>query len=271
MATLEGKKIIVIGGTSGIGYAVAKGALLSRAAHVLVASSSPDKVKRAVVRLCAEPALQDQQGLDKRVQGEVVDMKDSKAVKAFVAGAGEVDHLVITSGRYEGMIDFKNGDLDSMRGAYRGPVQRGHGAYSCMYAAGVFDDRFWGAAAAAQAAKLRTGGSITFTIGTVLHRPLPNGALATSMTGTLDAFTRALALELAPIRVNVVSPGAVQTELWDALPAEMRAPMIKNLVEKLPVKHVAGPEEVAEAYLFLMKCGYMTGKRIDVEGGALLV
>ena len=92
--------------------------------------------------------------------------------------------------------------------------------------------------AAAQAAKLRAGGSITFTIGTcrrstrspapthacrisrpgtVLHRPLPNGALATSMTGSLDAFTRALALELAPIRVNIVSPGAVQTEVRTSL------------------------------------------------------
>lgn len=117
MATLEGKKIIIIGGTSGIGYAVAKGALLSLAAHVTVASSSPDKVKGAVARLAVEPALQKLQlDVPARVTGEVVDMNNTEVIRAFLEKVGEVDHLVITSGRFTGMIDFKTADLKDSRG-----------------------------------------------------------------------------------------------------------------------------------------------------------
>lgn len=116
MATLEGKKIVVIGGTSGIGYAVAKGALLSLAEHVFVASSSPDRVKAAVSRLGAEPALQKlQPELPKRVTGDVVDMANTKAIQEYLTKVGEIDHLVITSGRFTGMIDFKNADLKDSR------------------------------------------------------------------------------------------------------------------------------------------------------------
>lgn len=117
MATLEGKKIVVIGGTSGIGYAVAKGALLSLAAHVVVASSSPDKVKAAVARLATEPALQKAQiDVPARVTGEVVDMNNTEVVRTFLAQVGEVDHLVITSGRFTGAVDFKTADLEQSRG-----------------------------------------------------------------------------------------------------------------------------------------------------------
>lgn len=116
MATLDGKKVVVIGGSSGMGYAVAKGALLSLAEHVLVASSSKAKVDAAVARLLAEPALQ-ARSLEGRVSGDVVDLKDTQGITAFFERAGEIDHLVITGGSVNPTVDFGNEDLSKYKGA----------------------------------------------------------------------------------------------------------------------------------------------------------
>lgn len=116
MATLEGKKIVIIGGSSGIGYSVAKASLLNLAGHVLVASSSKAKVDGAVTRLLAEPALK-AQSLQGRVSGDVVDLKDTQNVVAFFEKVGEIDHLIITSGSIARTIDFRTEDLNKHRGA----------------------------------------------------------------------------------------------------------------------------------------------------------
>ena len=115
MATLEGKKIVIVGGTSGIGYSVAKASLLSLAEHVLVASSSPPRVEAAVKRLLAEPALQGQADLTGRLTGEVLDIRDTVAVRAFFDKIGEIDHLIITSGNISLQFEFQNADLDALK------------------------------------------------------------------------------------------------------------------------------------------------------------
>lgn len=160
MATLEGKKIVIIGGSSGIGYSTAKASLLNFAGHVLVASSSKAKVDAAVARLLADPAfqLQSSQG---RVSGDVIDLKDTQDVAAFFERVGEIDHLIITSGSIARTIDFRTEDLSKHRGVFC-PYVLETGLTTLVDA---FDVRFWGAAVAAQKAKIRAGGSITFTIG----------------------------------------------------------------------------------------------------------
>ncbi|THG97681.1 hypothetical protein EW145_g7564, partial [Phellinidium pouzarii] len=243
MATLAGKVIVVVGGSSGIGYGVAKASLLSRAAHVIIASSSQAKVTAALAKLQAEVSSA---GVEGKVTGDVVDARDSASVKALCARVGEVDHFM----NKEASTAFISGsgiDLDPR-------------------SADMFDLRFWGAATAAQAVKIRPGGSITFTIGALLVKPLPSFSLVVANIGAVDALTRGLAVDLAPVRVNVVSPGIVKTEFIDLAP-EMREKMYEDAERKLLVKHVADPDEVAEAYLFLMKCGYITGQRIEVDGG----
>ena len=117
MTTLVGKKIVVIGGSSGIGYSVAKASLLNLAAHVFVASSSKAKVDAAVERLLAEPTLQ-AQSPEGRVSGAVVDLKDSQSITSFFEKVGEIDHLVITSGSVAGTIDFRTEDLSKHRGEF---------------------------------------------------------------------------------------------------------------------------------------------------------
>ncbi|KAF7795386.1 hypothetical protein EIP86_006544 [Pleurotus ostreatoroseus] len=233
MATLEGKKIVVIGGSSGIGYSVAKAALLNLAGHVIVASSSKARVDGAVVRLFSEPDLQGKlsQG---SIRGDVVDLGNTDVVAEFFEKTGEIDHLVITSGSPRRTIDFRTEDLGKHRD--------------------TFDIRFWGTATAAQKAKIRPGGSITFTTGTAFFKPRASYTLMVSGAGTVDALTRSLAVELAPIRVNVVCPGAIETEQrWQLLPKDVADKMLAEYQAKLPVKRIAKPAELAEAYLFLMK------------------
>ena len=117
MSTLEGKKVVVIGGSSGIGYAVVKAALLALADHVTVASSSPSKVDTAVRGLLAEPVLQMHTDLVNRVSGKVLDIKNTEAVREFFEKLGEIDHLVITAGTHGGLRgDFKEKDIDKLKG-----------------------------------------------------------------------------------------------------------------------------------------------------------
>lgn len=165
MATLEGKKIVIIGGSSGIGYSVAKTSLLNLAEHVLVASSSQAKVDAAVKRLLAEPALQ-AQSPNGRISGDVVDLQDTQGIAALFEKIGEIDHLIITSGSVSQTIDFRTEDLSKHKGALRPHIayafRNGTNRHRFVDA---FDVRFWGAAVAAQKAKIRAGGSITFTVG----------------------------------------------------------------------------------------------------------
>ena len=118
MATLQGKKIVVIGGSSGIGYGVAKASLLSYASHVVIASSSQGRVTAAIKRLLADPELQRQGDIKDRLTGDTVDLKDTHAIQSFCERAGEIDHLVITSGSVSKMIDFRTEDMSKHRGTF---------------------------------------------------------------------------------------------------------------------------------------------------------
>ncbi|KAL5489714.1 hypothetical protein ACEPAI_4546 [Sanghuangporus weigelae] len=249
MASLSGKTVLVVGGSSGIGYGVAKASLLSRAAKVIIASSSQAKIESALGRIKNDIAASGQ-SVEGNVSGEVVDARDSVSVKALLERVGEVDHLVWTSGDAL-RLSFPNIDLDANKD--------------------FFDVRFWGAFTAAQVAKIRPGGSITLTVGSVVVKPRKGWSLAAGLMGAVDSVTRGLAVDLAPIRVNVISPGAVKTELWDSLPAEVRNNIFEESAKTLLVQHVAEPDEIAEAYLFCMKCQYITGQRIEVDGGAKYV
>ena len=113
------KFVVILGGSSGIGYGVAKASLLSLADHVLVASSSLAKVDTAVQRLLAEPSLRDQPNLRNRIGGDVLDLKDGDAIRRFFDKIGEIDHLIITAGSvgWE-QPTFKDTDIDSLKGSF---------------------------------------------------------------------------------------------------------------------------------------------------------
>ncbi|KIY51980.1 NAD(P)-binding protein [Fistulina hepatica ATCC 64428] len=244
MSTLSGKTVLVIGGSSGIGFAVALGSLKANAERVVIASSSQDRVANALERLKTRYTTETGSSAEGRVDSRVVDVTNYAAIKALFAELGEIDHLVLTYGGGFVQAHFKELDLSS------------------EIARSTMDERYWSSLQAVQSAQIKPGGSITSTIGGSFIHPVKKWTLAVSALGALDATTRSLAVELAPIRVNV---------LWDRIPPPGgREKFIRGLDKHHLVGHVGTPEEVAEAYLFLMKCGFITGETIKVDGGYML-
>lgn len=236
--TLENKRVVIIGGTSGIGLAVARGAL-TQGAQVVVGSSNQRKVSAVTDVLPAVDAL-------------VVDVKDEASVAAFFGHIGRFDHLVFTAG-----------DWDRMFGG--GPLE----ALDLTAAATTFTVRFWGALAAVKHAhkNIRTGGSITLTDGMIAHSARKGAVIAGAMAGAIEHLTRALAVDLAPIRVNAVCPGLIKTDVWNGIPAEQREETWARMTKRLPINRIGEPSEAAEAYLYLMRAGYTSAQVLRVDGG----
>jgi NAD(P)-dependent dehydrogenase (short-subunit alcohol dehydrogenase family) len=135
-----------------------------------------------------------------------------------------------------------------------------------------FNIRFWGAFMAAKYGSrgIQTGGSIVLTNGLAGLRPQKGWSVMASICGALEALTRALAIELAPIRVNLVCAGFVRTELWSNVPRSERKEMFANAARQLPVGRVGEAEDLAETYLYLMRQAFSTGAMILVEGGGVI-
>lgn len=237
--SLHGKRIVILGGSAGIGLAVAR--LAARdGARVVIGSSNGARIAGALADLPGG-------------EGHTVDLRSPAAVRALFDQLGAIDHLVFTAG--EELLLGKLADLD------------------LAAARKFFEIRYWGALAAVQAATphLARDGSIVLTSGTAGVRPFAGFVIGASICAAMPAVARTLAVELAPIRVNVVIPGYVDTELWSNVPADARAQMFRDAAAKLPVGHVAGPAEIAEHYLAFMRGRYVTGQALIVDGGGVLV
>ena len=136
-----------------------------------------------------------------------------------------------------------------------------------------FEVRFWGAVAAAKYAgkRIKSTGSIILTNGIIGLRPQKGWVIAAGICGALEAVTRALAIELAPVRVNLVCAGIVRTELWRNMTEHDRNGLFEKAGQALPVGRVGEPEDLAETYLYLMRERFSTGAMIVVDGGSTLV
>ena len=115
------------------------------------------------------------------------------------------------------------------------------------------------------------GGSITFFCGVAGQKPFMHFAAGSAINAAIEGLTRALALELSPIRVNAISPGTVVTPVWDGLPEKERLAEFEETARRLPVKRVGQPEDIAKAVCYLIQCGYATGSIVYVDGGARIV
>jgi len=238
---LHNKRVVILGGSSGIGLAVAEQAA-SQGAKLVIASSSAERVQKAVDSLGAN------------AQGHTVDLSDEQSVESLFAKLGAFDHLVFTAGDSLHLQNLADTDLKQARRA--------------------FELRYWAALAAVKygSKNIRQGGSIVLTTGIAGQRPHKEGwVVAASVCGTIEALTRALALELAPIRVNAVSPGVVRTNLWQSMNAAEREQLYQNVGKSLPVGRVGEPHDIAQAYLFLMREAFSTGQTVVVDGGTVLV
>ena len=237
---LQDKRVVVVGGSSGIGLAVAQLAA-AQGAKVVIASSNAERVQKAAESIGPE------------VQGHAVDVSDERAIAAWFPSLGPFDHLVFTAGDSLQLRDLASTDLQQARRA--------------------FELRYWAALAAVKYGSpyIRQGGSIVLTTGIAGQRPHKGWVIAASVCGTIEALARALAIELAPIRVNAVSPGTVRTNLWQNMGAKEREERFESVGKSLPVGRVGEASDIAQAYLFLMQEGYGTGQTIVVDGGSVLV
>lgn len=237
--SLKGKRVVVIGGTSGIGLSTAK-AFLDQSAQVIIASRSASKLSEA------------KNLLGSNVEAYSIDFRNEEKLADFFKMVGKFDHLVVTAG--EGaMGHFSDLPVDNAKDA--------------------FDSKFWGQYLTVRAALpyLHEASSITLTSGVYGIRPPQGATTLASINSAIDGLVRGLSVDLAPIRVNVVSPGIVDTPLYGGMSDEQRQNLYSSIAQQLPVKRVANPEDIAEAYLYLAKNGFTTGTVLLIDGGAHLV
>ena len=239
----RGARVLVVGGSSGIGLALAE-RLLADGAEVTIAGRSAARLAQAQARL----------GGEGRVRAVALDIADEAQVAGLFARSGPLDHIVTTAADIAGGYELL-GSLD-LAAARR-----------------VADSKVFGPLLLAKhgAPVLAATGSLTFTSGIAAYRPSARGAVVAAVNGALDALGKALAIELAPLRVNVVSPGWVDTPIWSAVAGEAKTEKLAAMAQRLPVGRIGAPEDIADAIRFVMGNGFVTGSVLHVEGGHRLV
>jgi NAD(P)-dependent dehydrogenase (short-subunit alcohol dehydrogenase family) len=232
--SLAGKKVVVVGGSSGIGLSAAESAK-REGAEVVVVSRNAERLKAAADKIGATAIA--------------ADVTSDDSVAALFRATGPVDHVVVTAAQLRSG-PFKTVSMDDVRATLEG--------------------KFWGAWRVARTAEIRAGGSLSLVSGFLSVRPRLNSAIVSVANGALESLTRALALELAPLRVNCVSPGIIDTPIRAAMPEAARRDMLEKSAAALPVGRVGAGEDIAQQILTFMTNGFMTGSIVYLDGGALV-
>jgi len=237
--SLESKVVVVLGGSSGMGLATAKAAA-SEGARVVITGRSQEKLTAANAQLPAGS------------QSAALDVADEAGTRSLFEQLGHIDHLFITAASVTRGTNL-TADTAALRPA--------------------LDTRFWGSLYAAKygAAQMKNGGSITFMSGTSAWKPTGGSPVGAASCGAIEAFARSLAIDLAPIRVNTIAPGFIDTPLIDELAGARKSAFVEQEASRLPVKRIGTPEDIADAVLFLMKNGFVTGITLTVDGGRMLI
>jgi NAD(P)-dependent dehydrogenase (short-subunit alcohol dehydrogenase family) len=231
---LAGQKVVVVGGSSGIGLATAALAR-QEGAEVVIASRNKDRLTPAAEKIGATAM--------------VADVTSDGSVAALFKAVGVVDHVVVTAAQLRSG-PFKTVSMEDVRA--------------------TMESKFWGAWRVARSAEIRKGGSLTLVSGFLSIRPRPNSAIVGAVNGAIESLARSLALELAPVRVNAVSPGVIDTPIRAAMPEASRQEMLAKTAAALPVGRVGVGEDVARQILAFMTIGFATGSVVYLDGGALV-
>ncbi|MGB8771529.1 MAG: SDR family oxidoreductase [Candidatus Korobacteraceae bacterium] len=230
---IKGQRVLIIGGSSGIGLATAKSAI---AADALVTIGSYDEKS---LRTAADEIR------SLGLSTVVVDTFENASIEELFRG-DPYHHIVVTAAW------SKVGSLHGLS------LEDGYKA---------MDSKFWGSYKVARAAKFAPGGSLTLISGAYSQRPDRNAVLQGAINAAIEGLVRGLALDLAPVRANAISPGLTKTPLYAGMDPKAREAMMQNVANSLPVRRVGEAEDIAEAILFAMTNPYLTGATITVDGG----
>jgi NAD(P)-dependent dehydrogenase (short-subunit alcohol dehydrogenase family) len=241
--SISNTKILVVGGGSGMGLALAR-RCLDAGARVVIAGRGEDRLRQA------REALGNPAGLD----AAIVDITREDQVAALFQRLGGLDHIVSTAADIEGAYQLLP-------------------ALELKAAQRVVESKLYGPLLLAKhgAPRLSAAGSMTFVSGIAAYRPAPRGSVVAAVNAALEGLVRALAVELAPIRVNAVSPGWVDTSIWAQVAGDRKDETLADMAERLPVGRIGQPDDIADAIAFLMGNGFTTGTTLHVEGGHRLV
>lgn len=253
---LAGKRVLVVGGTSGIGFAVAK-AVVAAKGQAIISSSSADRVAGTIKKLQeAFPTLQHQpQGFACNLGLDTVEEEIEKLFSQ-INETGPVDHIVYTAADKPPIMPLSS--VTRLKIVAGGQLR----FVAPMLLAKI----------APKYMTLGPESSITLTSGTVWEHPVSEWTVVAGYMGGVCSIARNLALELKPIRVNAISPGLVDTELWDGVvSADKKQGLLDHEAAKHPTGRVARPEEIAEAYVYAMRDHNVTGRIISTDSGSLLV
>lgn len=231
---LKDKRVLVVGAGGGIGAATAR-AFAAAGAKVFAAGRPGAKL--------------DTIAADVGGAAVALDFLDPAAVERLFDGNAPYDHVVVAAAA------TKSGSVAGL------PLED---------AKASMESKFWGAYQIARAAKVSDGGSITFVSGFLSDRPSAGAVLQGAINAALEALARGLALERAPIRVNAVSPGLIDTPLWGGMSEEERTAMFARSAERLPARRVGHPEDIAQAILFVATNPFVTGTTVTVDGGGTI-
>jgi NAD(P)-dependent dehydrogenase (short-subunit alcohol dehydrogenase family) len=204
---------------------------------VTIASRSQAKLDAALTRLAGN------------TRAVVLDTSDEAAVDCFFTDEAPWDHVVVSAAQTR-----------------TGPVR----TLALADAKAAMESKFWGAYRVARGAKIKDGGSLTFVSGFLSVRPSASSVLQGAINAALEALARGLALELAPVRVNAVSPGLIATPLWAGMADDKREAMFAGAAQRLPARRVGQPEDIANAVLFLATTSFATASTVRVDGGGAI-
>lgn len=229
--------VVVIGGTSGMGLATAQ-ILSSEGYRVIISGRSQDTIDKALLQIAGNST------------GFPLDFTDSASIASFFEQVGSLDHLALIGSGKAAWGNFRDLKLEDLKIA--------------------FDQKFYGFFLCSQVAlgKIRYDGSITFVIGAASRSAIPSTTGLAAVNGAIQAMAFTMAKELAPLRVNVLSPGLVDTPVYDWMAPEQKADFFKQMGGALPVGRVGKPDEIGQAVSYLIGNRFTTGAILDVDGGA---
>jgi NAD(P)-dependent dehydrogenase (short-subunit alcohol dehydrogenase family) len=240
---ITGNTIIVVGGSSGMGFGVAQAAL-AKGAEVIIVGRSLERLVQAAEDLAGA----------EHVRSIAADVTSEDEVRRLFETAGNFDHLFVSAASnlaYQPIRDF---DLEAARKTI-----------DAKLVAALLLSKY-------AARQINEHGSIIFTAGIAAERPMPTAALVAAVNGGLFSFTYALAIGLAPVRVNAISPGWIDTPIWEtsALAANKPA-MFEQMAQRLPAGRIGRTSDIGHAAMFLMENEFTTATVLPVDGGHRLV